>query len=969
MKTKYNLSKIALLFSFLFIGGQINAQCPNNNSQYGTSNAPTTVGVLTTLSSCMYGGEYRLVNNMQAGSQYSFETCGDTDFDTQISVYDNSTGATVAYNDDYCGLQSKVTFTSNGNSVRVLIDKYYCTNQSSCMTLKVTRVTGAPAVNPCNSVTSLTCGSPGTFSLSGPGAWNSLGGPWSTPGAEKVFSYTPVATGPHTITVTNSGYYVDLYTKTGSCSSSGWTYRDDIYSSGSVTVTMSAGVTVYLLIDDENTSTSSGTVTVGCYTPPADPCNSITALTCGVASGYSLGAGNGSWNSLGGPWSTPGNEAVFSYTPTATGSYSISTTHNGGYSWVDLLFKSGSCSSAGWSYVDDILFTANNSVTLTGGVSYLFLIDDENTSASSGTISIACYVPPVDPCNSVTTIATCGNSYNFSLSGSGVWNPPGPWGSPGEEAVFTYTAPVSGAYPITVTNSGYYVDLFYKSGSCGSSGWSYVSDIYSNETNIVNLTGGVTYLFLIDDENTSANSGTISVGCPCIPPPGGIDATVNVTSNTGYSSTTLGACNDCSYRSSNDRVVELNITCAGTYTISTCSGTSWDTYLYLSTAPCSGSIIALNDDNCGLQSSITASLNPGTYYVAVEGWSSYSQGAFTLNVSKACNMSATASSPQYNCGYNVSCSGASDGSASVSLNNACGAVSYAWSTGGSVATESGLGAGTVSVTATDGFGCSASASTTLTEPTPVVVDAGTDEIVYYGYGPLSCADLSGSATGGCAGYAYSWSSGDNTANATVCPSTTTDYTLTVTDQNGCTGTDEVTICAVNVICYAGNSGNQKVELCHIPPGNPANAHDICIAGQAVADHLSHGCELGSCGEIWATCGSDGKLANPAPSMEADNTNDKIEEMSSTIVNLSVAPNPFDAEFNMSVTLSESGSYRVEVLDSYGRVVKALDAVGFEANKDQSINVKTGDMSKGMYLVRVIRSNSSIAGQSKVIIKR
>jgi len=104
-------------------------------------------------------------------------------------------------------------------------------------------------------------------------------------------------------------------------------------------------------------------------------------------------------------------------------------------------------------------------------------------------------------------------------------------------------------------------------------------------------------------------------------------------------------------------------------------------------------------------------------------------------------------------------------------------------------------------------------------------------------------------------------------------------------------------------------------------------------------------------------------------MEADNPTDLTAEKSVNIVNLAVSPNPFDTEFNMSVTLSESGSYRVEVLDSYGRVVKALDAVGYEANKDQSINVKTGDLSKGMYLVRVIRSNSSIAGQSKVIIKR
>ena len=39
----------------------------------------------------------------------------------------------VADNDDFCGLQSKATFTSNGNPVRVLIDKYNCADQSSCM--------------------------------------------------------------------------------------------------------------------------------------------------------------------------------------------------------------------------------------------------------------------------------------------------------------------------------------------------------------------------------------------------------------------------------------------------------------------------------------------------------------------------------------------------------------------------------------------------------------------------------------------------------------------------------------------------------------------------------------------------------------------------------------------------------------------------------------------------------------------
>ena len=101
------------LFVLLLSTTFVLAQCPNNNTSFGTSTAPSSVGVLTTLTSCLYGGEYRTVTGMQAGSVYSFETCGDSDFDTQITVYDASTGALVAYNDDYCGLQSKVTFTSN----------------------------------------------------------------------------------------------------------------------------------------------------------------------------------------------------------------------------------------------------------------------------------------------------------------------------------------------------------------------------------------------------------------------------------------------------------------------------------------------------------------------------------------------------------------------------------------------------------------------------------------------------------------------------------------------------------------------------------------------------------------------------------------------------------------------------------------------------------------------------------------
>jgi uncharacterized membrane protein YgcG len=48
----------------------------------------------------------------------------------------------------------------------------------------------------------------------------------------------------------------------------------------------------------------------------------------------------------------------------------------------------------------------------------------------------------------------------------------------------------------------------------------------------------------------------------------------------------------------------------------------------------------------------------------------------------------------------------------------------------------------------------------------------------------------------------------------------------------------------------------KTTVCHIPPGNPANAHTICIGNAAVAKHLEkHGDFVGTCSCTGS--GSDG----------------------------------------------------------------------------------------------------------------
>ncbi len=60
-------------------------------------------------------------------------------------------------------------------------------------------------------------------------------------------------------------------------------------------------------------------------------------------------------------------------------------------------------------------------------------------------------------------------------------------------------------------------------------------------------------------------------------------------------------------------------------------------------------------------------------------------------------------------------------------------------------------------------------------------------------------------------------------------------------------------------------GSHKVTLCHIPPGNPANAHTITVGEPAVRAHLAHGDYLGPChGSTDDGSDPNGGTPNPNP---------------------------------------------------------------------------------------------------------
>ena len=137
--------------------------------------------------------------------------------------------------------------------------------------------------------------------------------------------------------------------------------------------------------------------------------------------------------------------------------------------------------------------------------------------------------------------------------------------------------------------------------------------------------------------------------------------------------------------------------------------------------------------------------------------------------------------------------------------------SSAWATGQANPKATGLSAGAYTVTVTDGNYCTVSTNVTIDEPAKLVVNANTTA-----YEGKICEEektnIYANVYGGTPAYSYAWSSGisGNASMGEVEPTTTTDYIVTVTDNNGCTAKDTikvtvnplpaVTIAAVDPIC-------------------------------------------------------------------------------------------------------------------------------------------------------------------------
>lgn len=162
------MKKFLLLFSLFLTIHQVKAQCLFDNTFLMDATPPSCPGTSTI--NCINGGQYITVS-VVAGNDYTFTTCGNTAFDTQITVYDNLGLTVLGYNDDDCGSQSTVNWNATyTGTVNVLVDEYNCQNTGSCTDLAVTCTPPVQSGNGCNTNTTIcTPGLAGPFGFSTPG--------------------------------------------------------------------------------------------------------------------------------------------------------------------------------------------------------------------------------------------------------------------------------------------------------------------------------------------------------------------------------------------------------------------------------------------------------------------------------------------------------------------------------------------------------------------------------------------------------------------------------------------------------------------------------------------------------------------------------------------------------------------------------------------------------------------------------
>ncbi len=462
-------------------------------------------------------------------------------------------------------------------------------------------VIGIP--DPCVNVIGLTCGLDEFVSLATSNGCNSAWsytGCWQGLGEEQLYQYTAPSNGIYNINVTSSNYvdYTEFYYKdaSGGCGNYGFTCLGSWYGTGQVaSLTLTGGTTYYFLIDRTDYYTGGAhdmTWNLSCALP--DPCSNIqTYSACDNVQSTTLNYGSYSWTGQACGWTSGGEEIIYQFTPSVSGSYNLVNTYHNGGDYVPVSYRDASTGCGNdyaWSCIGIIYPyygypTTVGTMTLNAGSTYYFLFDRENSWSGSPMQfdwKISCPCAAIDPCTTIQSISSCGTTNYATLSDCGAWNQYDPYignYAYGQENIFTYTPSVTGNYSINVTNYTYnvdYIDWTYKDASlgCDANNWLDITDSWGTGIyGSFNMNAGTTYYIMCDKTNyNGAFTTTLDWNLVCPPDP---CANILALSGCGINETTYLAANGAwnyescgAYGQGGEQIYTFTPSVTGTYNLS-----------------------------------------------------------------------------------------------------------------------------------------------------------------------------------------------------------------------------------------------------------------------------------------------------------------------------------------------------------------------------------------------------------------
>lgn len=284
---------------------------------------------------------------------------------------------------------------------------------------------------------------------------------------------------------------------------------------------------------------------------------------------------------------------------------------------------------------------------------------------------------------------------------------------------------------------------------------------------------------------------------------------------------------------------------AGVYTIYVVDGIGCTSTIAVSVEepdPVSGTIVTITNVSCngGNDGVIDLAPSGGTapYTFAwsngstVEDPVNFTQGTHSVVItdSRGCtsgSISAMVSEPATALtstitGEDAQCNGVSDGNIDLSPSGGTSPYTFLWSNGAVTEDLTGIPAGTYNVTITDDNGCTTTNSFTINEPSAITSSLSkTDVSCFNG----SDGSVTLTVNGGTPLYTYQWANAASTLvgttqNLTNIPAST--YFVTITDDNGCTHTDNITVTEPplltatltprDILCHGDSTGRIDVVV-------------------------------------------------------------------------------------------------------------------------------------------------------------